>query len=63
MWEMVSFLAAMIVMMFLIELFDLPDWIRAYVKNGKTRKNLELKVEALQLQVQELERKVDRLSE
>ncbi|EGM79062.1 hypothetical protein Rhein_0920 [Rheinheimera sp. A13L] len=63
MWEMVSFLAAMIVMMFLIELFDLPDWIRAHVKNGKTRKNLELKVEALQLQVQELERKVDRLSE
>ncbi|MBU1619681.1 MAG: hypothetical protein KJ556_06935 [Gammaproteobacteria bacterium] len=63
MWEMVSVLAAMIVMMFLIELFDLPDWIRAHVKNGKTRKNLELKVEALQLQVQELERKVDRLSE
>lgn len=63
MWEMVSILAAMIVMMFLIELFDLPDWIRAHLKNGKTRKTLELKVEALQLQVQELERKVNRLSE
>ncbi|MDF3126501.1 hypothetical protein [Rheinheimera sp. 1928-s] len=63
MWEMVSFLAAIVVMMFLIELFELPDWIRAHLKNGKTRKSLELKVEALQLQVQELERKVDRLSE
>ncbi|WP_233081908.1 hypothetical protein [Rheinheimera soli] len=63
MWEMVSFLAAIVVMMFLIELFELPDWIRAHLKNGKTRKSLELKVEALQLRVQELERKVDRLSE
>jgi len=63
MWELVSFVAAMIVFMCLIELFDLPDWIRAKLKNGKTRANLETKVEALELQIQELERKVQRLSE
>ena len=62
MWEMVSILAAMVVMMFLLELFDLPDWIRAHIKNGKSRKSLELKVEALQLQVQALEKKVDELT-
>jgi len=33
------------------------------LKNGKTRANLETKVEALELQIQELERKVQRLSE
>lgn len=62
MWEMASVLAVMVVVLLLIELFDLQDWIRAYLKNGKTRKSLELKVEALQLQVQELQRKVDQLS-
>ncbi|CAM5222701.1 hypothetical protein [Alishewanella longhuensis] len=63
MWELVSFVAAMVVFMCLIELFDVPDWIRANLKNGITRANLEAKVEALELQIQELEHKVQRLSE
>lgn len=61
MWEMVSFLAAMVLIMLLIELFELPDWIRAGLKNGKSRKELELKVQALQSQLDALERKVTNL--
>jgi hypothetical protein len=61
MWEMVSFLAAMVLIMLLIELFELPDWIRAGLKNGKSRKELELKVQALQSQLDALERKVNNL--
>ena len=62
MWEMVSILAAMVAIMFLLELFDLPDWIRTHIKNGNSRKSLERKVDALQLQVQQLERKIEQLS-
>jgi hypothetical protein len=61
MWEMVSFLAAMVLIMLLIELFELPDWIRVGLKNGKSRKELELKVQALQSQLDALERKVNNL--
>lgn len=61
MWEMVSFLAAMVLIMLLIELFELPDWIRGALKNGKSRKELELKVQALQSQLDALERKVNNL--
>jgi hypothetical protein len=60
---MVSLLASIVVLMCLIQLLDLPDWISAHLKNGKTRAQLEAKVEALELQIQELERKVQRLSE
>lgn len=61
MWEMVSFLAAMVLIMLLIELFELPDWIRVGLRNGKSRKELELKVQALQSQLDALERKVNNL--
>lgn len=63
MWDMVILLASIVVLMCLIQLLDLPDWISAHLKNGKTRAQLEAKVEALELQIQELERKVQRLSE
>lgn len=33
-WQMVSLLAAFVVLMFLIDLLDLPDWIRAYLKKA-----------------------------
>ena len=62
-WQMVSLLAAFVVLMFLIDLLDLPDWIRAYLKKGSTRKELQQKVEALQLQVEQLERKLNSRSE
>ena len=62
-WQMVSLLAAFVVLMFLIDLLDLPDWIRAYLKKGSTRKELQQKVEALQLQVEQLERKINSRSE
>lgn len=62
-WQMVSLLAALVVLMFLIDLLDLPDWIRAYLKKGSTRKELQQKVEALQLQVEQLERKLNSRSE
>mgnify|MGYP006142544411 FL=1 len=62
-WQMVSLLAAFVVLMFLIDLLDLPDWIRAYLKKGNTRKELQQKVEALQLQVEQLERKLNSRSE
>ncbi|MBU2112494.1 MAG: hypothetical protein KKE94_01835 [Gammaproteobacteria bacterium] len=63
MWQMVSVLAAFVVLMFLIDLLDLPDWIRAYLKKGSTRKELQQKVEALQLQVEQLEGKLNSRSE
>ena len=62
-WQMVSLLAAFVVLMFLIDLLDLPDWIRAYLKKGSTRIELQQKVEALQLQVEQLERKLNSRSE
>ena len=62
-WQMVSLFAAFVVLMFLIDLLDLPDWIRAYLKKGNTRKELQQKVEALQLQVEQLERKLNSRSE
>lgn len=62
-WQMVGVLAAFLVLMVLIDLLDFPDWIRAYLKKGSTRKGLEHKVDALQSQVEELGRKVSRLSE
>ena len=62
-WQMVSLLAAFVVLMFLIDLLDLPDWIRAHLKKGSTRKELQQKVEALQLQVEQLERKLNSRSE
>lgn len=62
-WQMVSVLAAFVVLMFLIDLLDLPDWIRAYLKKGSTRKELQQKVEALQLQVEQLEGKLNSRSE
>ena len=62
-WQMVGVLAAFMVLMVLIDLLDFPDWLRAYLKKGNTRKGLEHKVAELQSQVEELERKVSRLSE
>ena len=62
-WQMVGVLAAFVVLMVLIDLLDFPDWLRAYLKKGSTRKGLEHKVAELQSQVEELERKVSRLSE
>ncbi len=63
MWEMISYLAAFLVVMLLIELFDLPDWIRAYLNTGASRRQLEHKINALQLQVDELKRQVSKMAE
>jgi hypothetical protein len=62
-WEMVTFIGGILVLLVLIELFDLPDWIRNHLKKGSTRASIETKVEALEMKVQELEIKVKRLSE
>lgn len=62
-WDMVTFIAGVLVLMVLIELFDLPDWIRNHFKKGASRASIEAKVAALEMKVQQLEIQVKRLSE
>lgn len=63
MWDVISIFVAMIVFLCLLELLDLPDWIRARLRKGTSRANLAAKVDALELQIKALERKVQQLSE
>ena len=43
MWEFVKILAPVIVLMLLLELLDLPDWIRQKLSGGDTKNKGKMK--------------------
>ena len=55
-WQMVVFGAGIVAFVLVFELLDLPEWIRAYLKNRTPRKELEAQVADLQKRIAELER-------
>jgi len=61
-WQMVSMIVAFVVLMVVIDLMDFPDWLRAYLKKGSTRLDLEQRIGALELQIEDLQQKISQLS-
>jgi hypothetical protein len=58
MWQMISFLVAMIALLVLLELFALPDWIGRKLRGEVPKKEVDDKIRALESRVNELERKL-----
>jgi hypothetical protein len=58
MWEIISFMAAMIALLVLLELFALPDWIGRKLRGEVPKKEVDDKIRVLESRVEELERKL-----
>ncbi len=55
MWEMVSIMAGLVVLLFLFQLLDLPEQIGQWLKHRVPREDLERKVLDLESRVTQLE--------
>jgi hypothetical protein len=55
MWEMVSMMAGLVVLLFLFQLLDLPEQIGRWLKHRVPREDLERKVLDLESRVTQLE--------
>jgi hypothetical protein len=56
MWEVVEIVAAVIVILWLLELLDLPDWIRKRFRGWVSRDEMSQKIEELESRISELEK-------
>ena len=56
-WHMVGFMAGVVALVLVLQLFDLPEWISAYVRKRVPRKELEDRVSRLERRVAELEQR------
>ncbi len=56
-WQMVVFGAGVVAFVLVFQLLSLPEWIEIYLKNRKSREELEQQLADLQKRVSELEAK------
>jgi hypothetical protein len=57
-WQMVGMGAGMVALVLVFQLLDLPEWISTYFKNQTSRKELEEKIDKLEVRIAELEQKI-----
>ena len=54
-WQLVGCVAGIVAMILVFELLSLPEWVSAYLKKRRPRKELEEKVDELQKKIDKLE--------
>ena len=57
MWEVVEIVAAVVVIVWLLELMDLPDWIGKRFRGRLGRDEMSQKIEELESRIADLEKK------
>jgi len=57
MWNIIAYIAGLIILLVLFELLDLPDWIGRKLRGDKTNERIVDKISSLESRVAELERK------
>ncbi len=57
MWDLVEIVASVVVILWLLELLDLPDWVRKRFRGRVSRNEMSQKIEELESRISELEKK------
>ncbi len=57
MWEVVEVVAAVVVIVWLFELMDIPDWVRKRFRGQVSRNEMSQKIEELESRIADLENK------
>jgi molybdenum cofactor biosynthesis enzyme MoaA len=57
MWEVVEIVAAVVVIVWILELMDLPDWIGKRFRGRLSRNEMSQKIEKLESRIADLENK------
>jgi hypothetical protein len=57
MWDTVGIIAGFVAIIFLLQLLDLPDILKARLKGGSTSKEIEERVAGLEQRLEALEKK------